>query len=119
MTPAQTETLKRRGRWKIIALILVIALVAAFIYLLPSIRGYARVGSAYGAHVTCSCRYIGGRSLSDCEKDFEDGMEIVSVSEEPGRKRIDASVPLFAHEAAEFRKGYGCVLMTKEERDGG
>ena len=119
MTAAKIQTRKKRSTWKIAALIIVAVLVAAFIYLLPSIRGYARAGTAYGAHVTCSCRYIGGRSLSDCEKDFEDGMEIVSVSDNPDRKRIDATVPLFAHEAAEFREGYGCVVMTKAEREGG
>ena len=117
MTAVRTATNRTWGRWKIIALILAAALLAAFVYLLPSIRGYARVGSAYGAHVTCSCRYIGGRSLADCEKDFENGMQIVSVSDDPSRRRIYATVPLLANETAEFREGYGCVLLTKQERD--
>ncbi len=112
-------TTPQRSRWKLALVAILVLLIAAFVYFLPVVKGYTGVGSSYAAHVTCSCRYIGGRSLSDCEKDFEKGMELVSVSDDPARKRIDATFPLFGHEAAEFREGYGCIVLTQKEREAG
>jgi len=114
--PAPNQT-KKHSRWKISLLLIVILLAAAFLYFLPTIKGYANVGSSYAAHVTCSCRHIGGRTLEDCEKDFEAGMELVSVSEDAEKKRVEASFPLFGHEVAEYRKGYGCIVLTEKERE--
>src|SRR3569833_16017 len=34
----------------------------------------AVAGTAYGARVGCSCRFVGGRGLRDCRKDFEPWM---------------------------------------------
>ncbi|HEX2794874.1 MAG TPA: hypothetical protein VHN58_10660, partial [Croceicoccus sp.] len=39
----------------------------------------ARAGTAFGARVGCSCHYVGGRAVGDCEKDFVDGMALVSL----------------------------------------
>ena len=61
--------------------------------------------------------WLGGRELGDCEKDLEPGMEVVSLSEAADAKRIDATVPLMAAESAEYREGWGCVLMTPKERE--
>lgn len=102
-------------KWALLAL--AVLLVAALIYALPMMRAYSKTGAAYSARVVCSCRYIGGRGLADCEKDLEPGMEIVSLSEAADIRRIDATVPLLAAESAEFREGYGCVLMTDKERE--
>jgi hypothetical protein len=70
---------------------------------------------AYGAHVTCSCRFIEGRSLDDCAKDKLDGMALVRFSEDPQTKSITASVPFVARETATWRKGYGCVLQEWQD----
>ena len=105
------------GRAKWVLLIVAVLLVAALVYALPMMRGYSKTGSAYAARIVCSCRYIGGRSLEDCQKDLEPGMEIVSLTEADNARRIDASVPLMAAESAELREGYGCVLMTDKERE--
>lgn len=105
------------GRWKWVLLALAVIVAAAIAYLWPSLRAYSQTGAAYSARVVCSCRYIGGRELGDCEKDLEPGMEIVSLSEASDAKRIDATVPLMAAESAEYREGYGCVLMTPKQRE--
>lgn len=105
------------GRWKWVLLALAVIAAAAIAYLWPSLRAYSQTGAAYSARVVCSCRYIGGRELGDCEKDLEPGMEIVSLSEASDAKRIDATVPLMAEESAEYREGYGCVLMTPKQRE--
>lgn len=107
----------RRGKMKWVLLALGVLLIAAIIYALPAMRAYSQTGAAYSARVVCSCRYIGGRALGDCEKDLEPGMEIVSLSEAADAKRIDATVPMLASESAEYRKGWGCVLLTEKERE--
>ena len=108
-----------RGRVKWVLLVLAVLLVAAIIYALPAMRAYSQTGAAYSARVVCSCRYIGGRGLDDCEKDLEPGMEIVSLSEAAGAKRIDATVPLMASESAEFREGFRAFLEKRAPDFGG
>lgn len=80
-----------------------------------SIKGQARVGVAYGAHITCSCRYVQGRDMASCETDKEKGMEIVRLSDDPENKRIYASVPFLAKAVAERRGAYGCVQLNQAE----
>lgn len=107
----------RHGRLKWVALALLVVGLAVLTWYWPSLRAYGQTGAAYSARVVCSCRYIGGRELGDCEKDLEPGMEVVSLSEAADARRIDATVPLMASESAEYREGWGCVLMTPKERD--
>jgi hypothetical protein len=74
------------------------------------ISGFARTGAAYGARVGCSCRYVGGRSLGDCRKDFEPGMALVSLSEDARAKSVTARFALIYSQTATYREGPGCVL---------
>ena len=80
-----------------------------------SIKGQARVGAAYGAHVTCSCRYIEGRDMASCETDKEKGMEMVRLSDDPENQRVYASVPFLAEAVAERRGAFGCVQLNAAE----
>ena len=98
----------RRGTriWLVAAAILAV-LVALF---WRPVAGYAQVGAAYGARVGCSCRYVAGRSLADCEKDFEPGMELVSLSEDAKAKSVTARFALVHAETATWREGEGCRL---------
>ena len=91
------------------------ALVAGGIAYGVSIKPQAELGAAYGARVACACRYIGGRSLENCERDFEPGMELVWLNEDPGAKRITARVPLLARRSAQFREGLGCLIEPLPE----
>ncbi|MEO1046073.1 MAG: hypothetical protein AAFX04_11590 [Pseudomonadota bacterium] len=111
-------TRPRKGRiilWIFLALLAVA--IIGLLWNLGAIRSYTNVGSAYAARVVCSCRYVGGRELGDCEKDLEPGMEVVSLSDDNDVKRVTAYVPLLAEQQAEFRDGYGCVLLTEAERE--
>ena len=98
-----------------IALVILIAAIVWFAVNLPALKGNAKLGSAYGAHITCSCRYIEGRSLDDCAKDMEAGMEIVSVSDDPEHKRVTAWVPFLAKSVAELRGKSGCLNLNEAE----
>ena len=72
--------------------------------------GYAHAGTAYGARVACSCRFVAGRSLDDCAKDKLAGMELVTLSDNIDEKSVTARMLMFASETATYREGYGCVL---------
>ncbi|HTM96851.1 MAG TPA: hypothetical protein VL100_13710 [Croceibacterium sp.] len=106
-------TKNRRFRWlsrnTAIVLLAMAAVVAVWAYRSP-LMGYATVGTSYGARVACSCRFVGGRELKDCEKDFEPGMAAVFLSEDADARSITAYIPLVESQTATYRQGYGCVL---------
>ena len=114
-----TATSKSRpSKRRIAAYIAFGIVVIAVIWLafnLAELKGNAKLGSAYAAHITCSCRYIEGRSLTDCAKDMEAGMEIVSVSDDPENKRVTASVAFLAEAVAELRGKSGCLNLNEAE----
>ncbi len=97
-----------------LALFLVLALGTAWAVYGATLSRFAETGASYGARVACSCRYIGNRSLGDCRKDFEPGMELIRLSEDPAAKSVTASFPLIASHTATYREGYGCVLEEWE-----
>lgn len=82
------------------------------------LRGDAIAGTAYGARVACSCRFVAGRSLKDCEKDKLAGMEMIRLSVDEPAKSVTASVPLLTSDTAAYRKGYGCVLQSWRQHEG-
>jgi hypothetical protein len=115
MATAKRSSFGRRRSWPAITLILLMfAGVLAWAYRGP-IEGYTTTGAAYGARTACACRYIAGRSLQDCEKDFEPGMALVVLSDDPESRSVTARVPLLASETARHRQGYGCVLEPWSE----
>lgn len=79
----------------------------------PSFEAQAELGSAYAARVGCSCRYVQGRSLESCRSDFEPGMEMVSLSEDPATKTVTGSVPLLASRSARYAGASGCLLRPE------
>jgi hypothetical protein len=108
--PARTNPATRKRRWPKLVLTLGILAALAAWYYRDTVMAQAVTGTAYGARVACSCRFVGGRALGDCEKDFEPGMALVSLSEDEDARSVTASVPLLASTTATFKEGYGCVL---------
>ena len=92
-------------------LILAVLIAGFLIWKFPSFKAQAELGSAYAARVGCSCRYVQGRSLDSCQSDFEPGMEMVSLSEEPETKTVTGSVPLLASRSARSAGASGCLLV--------
>ena len=117
LKPATRAPRSRFRTARNVALAVVAIGVLWFVWNWSSIKGQAQLGAAYGAHVACSCRYIAGRDLKSCETDFEPGMELVSVSDDPENKRITASVPFLAEAVAERRGLFGCVQLNEAEID--
>ncbi len=102
-------------RLKIVAVGIVVIAALWLMWNWSSIKGQARVGAAYGAHITCSCRYIEGRDMASCETDKEKGMEIVRLSDDPENKRVYASVPFLVEAVAERRGAFGCIQLNDAE----
>ncbi|SNT28246.1 hypothetical protein [Sphingopyxis indica] len=92
------------------AAILFVLLAILLIWKFPSLKAQAELGSAYAARVGCSCRYVQGRTLESCQSDFEPGMEMVSISQDPETKTITGSVPLLASRSAHYAGSSGCLL---------
>lgn len=106
------------NKWRIalyVGTFFLIALIAVLAYNYSFIKGQLEVGTAYGARVACSCHYIGGRDIKDCEKDFEPGMEMIGLDVDEEQKRVTASVPMIESATAEFREGWGCVMLPDEQ----
>lgn len=118
-TATSTQSVKgTQPRFRTLKITVAVLVAVAAIWLLwnwNSIKGQARVGAAYGAHITCSCRYIEGRDMASCETDKEIGMEMVRLSDDPENKRVYASVPFLAEAVAERRGAFGCVQLTEAE----
>lgn len=94
-------------------LVLAVLLTGFAIWKFPSFKAQAELGSAYAARVGCSCRYVQGRSLESCQSDFEPGMEMVSLSEDPATKTVTGSVPLLASRSARYAGVSGCLLRPE------
>ena len=115
MATAKARNSARRPLWLKIVLVLVLALaLIGWLYREP-LYGYAETGAAVGARNTCACRYVAGRSLEDCKRDFEPKMEAVFLSDDPDAKSVTGYVPLISSETATYQKGYGCVLEPWRE----
>lgn len=75
------------------------------------------LGVGYGARVACGCRYIGNRPLEDCYKDFEPGMEVIRLSEDPAKKAITAWVPMTVSRTVRYDEMLGCQPEPFSEKD--
>jgi hypothetical protein len=113
-SPIRTKISKRRIAAYAAAAAIILGLIW-FAFNFGGIKSQARLGASYAAHVACSCRYIEGRDLNSCRSDFEPGMELVSVADDPTRKRIIATVPLLAKAVAERRGASGCQQLNDAE----
>jgi hypothetical protein len=91
----------------VVALALLGVAVAGFAYV-RAMTPKLELGVGYGARVACTCRYIGNRSLDNCYKDFEPGMEPITLTDDPATKTVTASVPLIASRSVRFDPVLGC-----------
>jgi len=118
-TVKDTSRVRRtKGRLALyIGAVFLLILIAMLAYNFTFIKGQLTIGTAYGARVACSCHYVGGRDIEDCRKDFEPGMELIGLTVDEERKRVTASVPLIQSATAEFREGWGCLMLTAAQLD--
>lgn len=108
ISPVAAPRRRRLWPWLLLA-----AVLALGIWYYPTLKAQAEVGSAYAARIGCSCRYVQGREMDSCTRDFEPGMEIVSVGDDPSSKTVTGSVPLLASRSARFAGASGCVFVDE------
>ena len=111
--PKPSLSLVQKAKYAAIAVLALLLLWLVFSF--AGIKAQAQLGVSYAAHIACSCRYIEGRPLNSCTKDFEPGMEMVSLSDDPDKKRVTASVPFLANAVAERRGEFGCLQLNDKE----
>jgi len=99
-----------RPKWIYALAAIALALFLLLAWNWTAMRARAAVGAGFGARVTCSCRYVEGRSMESCKGDKEPGMALVTLSDDPESRSVEASVPLLASRTARYRKGWGCLL---------
>jgi hypothetical protein len=99
-----------RTRWHYLICFGLLLLAALLAWKWTQWQARAAVGAAYGARITCSCRYVEGRSAASCTGDTEPGMEIVSIADHPESRSVTGSVPMMASRTARYRPGFGCLL---------
>ncbi len=87
-----------------------VLLVAALLiwWAIEARRPQLELGVGYAARVACGCRYIGNRSLADCRRDFEPGMEPIQLAEDAATKTVTASVPLIASRSVRYDPVLAC-----------
>ncbi len=108
---ATTSMPRLTRRWWFWLVLLAAVLVAIWGGLKFSSTGKrAELAAGYLAHVVCSCRYVGNRDMPSCETDREPGTEIVTVTDDPARRQVTASVPLLASRTARYDPEFGCAL---------
>ena len=98
----------RRALWIWTPIGLITLLVLAVILYALSQKPKLELGVGYGARVACGCRYIENRPLASCYKDFEPGMEVIRLSDDPASKTVTASVPLLTSRSVRFDSELGC-----------
>ncbi|MDR7102226.1 hypothetical protein [Croceicoccus sp. BE223] len=110
----RTGTFQPRRHKAAIAVGVLALLAVSLFWAWEPLTMQARAGTAFGARVGCSCHFVGGRAVGDCQKDFVDGMGLVSLSADDEAKTVTASVPLLSSTTATWREGWGCVLEPYE-----
>ena len=92
------------------------ALVLLAVWKWPHWQAQAQAGSAYAARITCSCRFIEGRSAESCARDIADDAGMVRVSENADERAVSASVPLLGSAKARMKPGFGCLMEPAGDR---
>ncbi|HEX7874911.1 MAG TPA: hypothetical protein VF475_18510 [Sphingobium sp.] len=102
--------MQRRPKWLYALAVAAVIALALLVWNWSALRARAAVGAAFGARITCSCRYVEGRSLDSCRGDKEPGMALVTLTDDTESRMVRASVPLLASRSAQYRAGWGCLL---------
>jgi hypothetical protein len=98
----------RRALWIGTPIALVLLLAVAVVLYALSQKPKLELGVGYGARVACGCRYIEHRPLKSCYSDFEPGMEVIRLADDPKTRTITASVPLLTSRSVRFDSELGC-----------
>ena len=108
-TAKPTNPLPFRRRLRRIAAALALAALVLLAWGWKPLRADAVKDASYAARVACPCRFIAGRELAACRKDFAAEIGPVMLSEDAEAKSVTART-LLSVQTATFRPGQGCRL---------
>ncbi len=108
-TAKPTIPMPLRRRWRRTAAALAVVAIVLFALAWKPLRLDAVKDASYAARVGCACRFVAGRELSACRKDFEDEIGAVMLSENAEARSVTARTLLSA-QTATYREGPGCRL---------
>jgi hypothetical protein len=98
------------GRWKWIAIALVLIVAAAAVYLaLPVVRS-AAFATEYVAKRACLCVFVSERPLAPCLIEMPDFMAQVEAEVLEEERAIRARISFIAEDTARHSESSGCTL---------
>ena len=100
--------MRARRIWIGAALLVVTAVAIGGWLYVRAMTPKLQLGVGYAARVACGCRYMGNRTLGDCYRDFEPGMERIRLAEDTAARTVTAYVPLVARRTVRFDPELGC-----------
>lgn len=77
---------------------------------LPHLRSSADVGAGFVAKQTCSCVFVGERSLASCGADLPGSVAAVDAELLDAGEGVRAWVPLLGGRIARHQTPFGCTL---------
>ena len=96
-------------KWLGLGLIVLIALGAW--YYGGDLYTTARIGTAYAAKQTCSCRFVAGRAPESCPSDYNPN-DLKSLTVNVGTNKVTVSALAGVISAtAVFEDGFGCHVI--------
>jgi hypothetical protein len=97
-------------RWKWIALVLVLVVLVAGVYLaLPVVRG-AAFATEYVAKRACLCVFVSERPLARCLIEMPEVMAQVEAEVLEEERAVRASISFVAEDTARYSEDSGCRL---------
>ena len=93
--------------------ILVIAGILGWQFFLKDQVAYAKIATAYGAKMVCSCRFVAERPMESCLTDFTTDISMVSFTKSETAIRASVLGGLVSSEARNTGPGTGCTLVEK------
>ena len=94
----------------ILVAVLVVMAGAVWQFWLKAQVEFAQVGTAYGAKVVCSCRFVAEREMTSCQGDFTEDVSAFTFTETDNT--VTASVLGVISNTAIFEPGLGCTLVA-------
>jgi hypothetical protein len=98
------------GRWKWVAIALVLIVAVAGVYFaLPVVRG-AAFATEYVAKRACLCVFVSERPLTLCLIEMPEVMAQVEAEVLEEERAVRARISFIAEDTARYSEGSGCVL---------
>jgi hypothetical protein len=74
---------------------------------------FARIASAYGAKMVCSCRFVAGRPMESCLTDFTADLSQIRFKEYGDTVRASVLGGLISSQARNTGPETGCTMVEK------